>query len=82
MFNLLRSMAITNLPKNCALYVPFALETVQRLPSRCIVRLSNSSGGNVSVTLNATLVIGAIFAVVYFIVYQITSRSYYGIIKR
>ena len=44
MFNLLRSMAITNLRKNCAFYVPFALEIVQRLPSRCIVRLSNSSG--------------------------------------
>ena len=44
MFNLLRFMAITNLRKNCAIYVPFALETVQRLPSRCIVRLSNSSG--------------------------------------
>ena len=44
MFNLLRSMAITNLRKSCALYVPFALETVKRLPSRCIVRLSNSSG--------------------------------------
>lgn len=28
MFNLLRSMAITNLRKNRALYVPFALATV------------------------------------------------------
>ena len=39
-------------------------------------------GVNGSVTLNATLVIGAIFVVVYLIVYQITSRSYYRIIKR
>ena len=39
-------------------------------------------GVNGSVTLNATLVIGAIFVVVYLIVYQITSRSYYHIIKR
>ena len=35
-----------------------------------------------NVTLNATIVIGAIFVVVYLIVYQITSRSYYKIIKR
>ena len=35
-----------------------------------------------NVTLNATIVIGAIFVVVYLIVYQITSRSYYRIIKR
>ena len=39
-------------------------------------------GVNGSVTINATLVIGAIFVVVYLIVYQITSRSYYRIIKR
>ena len=39
-------------------------------------------GVNGSVTLNATIVIGAIFVVVYLIVYQITSRSYYRIIKR
>ena len=39
-------------------------------------------GVNGSVTFNATLVIGAIFVVVYLIVYQITSRSYYRIIKR
>ncbi len=39
-------------------------------------------GVDVNVTLNATIVIGAIFVVVYLIVYQITSRSYYKIIKR
>ena len=39
-------------------------------------------GVNGNVTLNATIVIGAIFVVVYLIVYQITSRSYYKIIKR
>ncbi len=39
-------------------------------------------GVDSNVTLNATIVIGAIFVVVYLIVYQITSRSYYKIIKR
>ena len=46
---------------------------------RKIIELFGVDG---SVTLNATLVIGAIFVVVYLIVYQITSRSYYRIIKR
>ncbi len=46
---------------------------------RKIIELFGVDG---SVTLNATIVIGAIFVVVYLIVYQITSRSYYKIIKR
>ena len=46
---------------------------------RKIIQLFGVDG---SVTLNATIVIGAIFVVVYLIVYQITSRSYYKIIKR
>ena len=46
---------------------------------RKIIRLFGVDG---NVTLNATIVIGAIFVVVYLIVYQITSRSYYKIIKR
>ena len=46
---------------------------------RKIIELFGVDG---SVTLNATVVIGAIFVVVYLIVYQITSRSYYKIIKR
>ena len=46
---------------------------------RKIIELFGVDG---SVTLNATIVIGAIFVVVYLIVYQITSRSYYQIIKR
>lgn len=46
---------------------------------RKIIELFGVDG---SVTLNATVVIGAIFVVVYLIVYQITSRSYYRIIKR
>ena len=46
---------------------------------RKIIELFGVDG---SVTLNATIVIGAIFVVVYLIVYQITSRSYYRIIKR
>ena len=46
---------------------------------RKIIELFGVDG---SVTLNATLVIGAIFVVVYLIVFQITSRSYYRIIKR
>ena len=46
---------------------------------RKIIQLFGVDG---NVTLNATIVIGAIFVVVYLIVYQITSRSYYHIIKR
>ena len=46
---------------------------------RKIIQLFGVDG---NVTLNATIVIGAIFVVVYLIVYQITSRSYYSIIKR
>ena len=46
---------------------------------RKIIQLFGVDG---NVTLNATIVIGAIFVVVYLIVYQITSRSYYRIIKR
>ena len=46
---------------------------------RKIIQLFGVDG---SVTLNATLVIGAIFVVIYLIVFQITSRSYYRIIKR
>ena len=46
---------------------------------RKIIHLFGVDG---NVTLNATIVIGAIFVVVYLIVYQITSRSYYKIIKR
>ena len=46
---------------------------------RKIIQLFGVDG---NVTLNATIVIGAIFVVVYIIVYQITSRSYYKIIKR
>jgi len=46
---------------------------------RKIIQLFGVDG---NVTLNATIVIGAIFVVVYLIVYQITSRSYYKIIKR
>ena len=46
---------------------------------RKIIELFGVDG---SVTLNATIVIVAIFIVVYLIVYQITSRSYYRIIKR
>ena len=46
---------------------------------RKIIQLFGVDG---NVTLNATIVIGAIFVVVYLIVYQITSRSYYQIIKR
>ena len=46
---------------------------------RKIIQLFGVDG---NVTLNATMVIGAIFVVVYLIVYQITSRSYYKIIKR
>ena len=46
---------------------------------RNIIQLFGVDG---NVTLNATIVIGAIFVVVYLIVYQITSRSYYKIIKR
>ena len=46
---------------------------------RKIIELFGVDG---SVTLNATIVIGAIFVVVYLIVFQITSRSYYRIIKR
>ena len=46
---------------------------------RKIIQLFGVDG---NVTLNATIVIGAIFVVVYLIVYQITSRSYYKIITR
>ena len=46
---------------------------------RKIIQLFGVDG---NVTLNATIVIGAIFVVVYLIVYQITSRSYYKIMKR
>ena len=46
---------------------------------RKIIQLFGVDG---NVTLNATIVIGAIFVVVYLIVYQITSRSYFKIIKR
>ena len=46
---------------------------------RKIIQLFGVDG---NVTLNATIVISAIFVVVYLIVYQITSRSYYKIIKR
>ena len=46
---------------------------------RKIIQLFGVDG---NVTLNATIVIGAIFVVVYLIVYQITARSYYKIIKR
>ena len=46
---------------------------------RKIIQLFGVDG---NVTLNATIVIGAICVVVYLIVYQITSRSYYKIIKR
>ena len=46
---------------------------------RKIIQLFGVDG---NVTLNATIVIGAIFVGVYLIVYQITSRSYYKIIKR
>ena len=46
---------------------------------RKIIQLFGVDG---NITLNATIVIGAIFVVVYLIVYQITSRSYYKIIKR
>lgn len=46
---------------------------------RKIIQLFGVDG---NVTLNATIVIGAIFVVIYFIVYHITSRSYYRIIKR
>ena len=46
---------------------------------RKIIELFGVDG---SVTLNATMVIGAIFVVVYLVVYQITSRSYFRIIKR
>ena len=46
---------------------------------RKIIQLFGVDG---NVTLNATIVIGAIFVVVYLIVHQITSRSYYKIIKR
>ena len=46
---------------------------------RKIIQLFGVDG---NVTLKATIVIGAIFVVVYLIVYQITSRSYYKIIKR
>ena len=46
---------------------------------RKIIELFGVDG---SVTLNATIVIGAIFVVVYLVVYQITSRSYFRIIKR
>ena len=46
---------------------------------RKIIQLFGVDG---NVTLTATIVIGAIFVVVYLIVYQITSRSYYKIIKR
>ena len=46
---------------------------------RKIIQLFGVDG---NVTLNATIVIGAIFVVVYLIVYQITSRSYYKIIER
>ena len=46
---------------------------------RKIIELFGVDG---SVTLNATLVIGTIFVVMYLVVFQITSRSYYRIIKR
>ena len=46
---------------------------------RKIIQLFGVDG---NVTLNPTIVIGSIFVVVYLIVYQITSRSYYKIIKR
>ena len=46
---------------------------------RKIIQLFGVDG---NVTLNATIVIGAIFVVVYLIVYQITARSYYKSIKR
>ena len=46
---------------------------------RKIIELFGVDG---SVTLNATMVIGAVFVVVYLVVYQITSRSYFRIIKR
>ena len=46
---------------------------------RKIIELFSVDG---SVTLNATMVIGAVFVVVYLVVYQITSRSYFRIIKR
>ena len=46
---------------------------------RKIIELFGVDG---SVTLNATIVIGAVFVVVYLVVYQITSRSYFRIIKR
>ena len=46
---------------------------------RKIIELFGVDG---SVTLNATIVIGTIFVVVYLVVYQITSRSYFRIIKR
>ena len=46
---------------------------------RKIIQLFGVDG---NVTLTATIVIGALFVVVYLIVYQITSRSYYKIIKR
>ena len=46
---------------------------------RKIIELFGVDG---SVTLNASIVIGAVFVVVYLVVYQITSRSYFRIIKR
>ena len=46
---------------------------------RKIIELFGVDG---SVTLNATMAIGGIFVVVYLVVYQITSRSYFRIIKR
>ena len=56
------------------IHTAFAFEMYRK-----IIQLFGVDG---NVTLNATIVIGAIFVVVYLIVYQITSRSYYKIIKR
>ena len=39
-------------------------------------------GVNTQITLIASIVIGIIFLIVYFIVYKVTSRSYFNIVKR
>ena len=48
MFNLLRSMAITNLRKNRALYVPFALATVM---VTVVLGVTNALGCNAQSSL-------------------------------
>ena len=64
---------------NRQVLIVFFLPLVTAFIHTAFIQLFGVDG---NVTLNATIVIGAIFVVVYLIVYQITSRSYYKIIKR